>query len=182
MNQWILVLSRTKTVILLSDTSFMSSQCLKDKVGSTTNSFRAVLKHDRHLYRRGVLLPRLIIFIIHRTAYKWPCFLFNTCTDFEYRMLNRIKTYIVYNNCVPLVSKVPILKRFYGLNVTSRAARLLLRLMIAGSSFVRAYRWRSALTRTALNSQSLKTFVTSCSFHQRKKWMYSAVALVCIAV
>ena len=84
MNQWILVLFWTKTVILLSDSSFMSSQCLKDKVGSTENSFQAVLKHDRHLYRRGVLLPSLIIFITQCTAYKRPCFLSTACADLKY--------------------------------------------------------------------------------------------------
>lgn len=89
MKQWILALSRTKSAIPLSAASFMSSQCLKDKVGSTTNSFRAVLKHDRHLYRRGVFLPRLIIFITQRAAYKWLCHLSHTCADFKYCALNR---------------------------------------------------------------------------------------------
>lgn len=108
MNQWIFVLSWTKAVIPLSDTSFMSPQCLKDKVGSTTNSFRAVLKHDRHLYRRGVSLPRLIIFIMQRAAYKLPRFRFNTCTDFEYCLLNRLVwlCMIVGLNCGSLPGKV----------------------------------------------------------------------------
>lgn len=76
-------------MILRSDTSFMLSHCMKDKVGSTTNSFRAVLRHDRHLYRRGVLLPRLIIFITWHAAYKWLGFLFHTCADSKHCLQSR---------------------------------------------------------------------------------------------
>lgn len=76
MKQWVLVFSRTKTVILISDTSFISSQCMKDKVGSTSNPFGAALKHDQHLHGRRVFLPSLIIFITQHTAYKWPWFFF----------------------------------------------------------------------------------------------------------
>lgn len=53
---------------------------------STTNSFRAVLKHDRHLLAWGLIAQ---INYIHYTAHCKQMTLFNTCND-----LMHFKSYI----------------------------------------------------------------------------------------